>query len=233
MSRRTLTTAARIALPGVAGLLLLGSSFGPRFTDPATRHPVPVESARETGAVRGASISAPYYSQLDGSIYEGSNCGVASIAMAMGVWGHAESLLDLREWVNDYTGVWDPDAGLGWETLAAALNARGFSADGLYAGGGYRAWSVDDLLVETRAGRPVIVLAHWQSLPGHADLSPEAGDHYVVFLGMTDDGNIIYHDSSLPGGAYRVTDRSTFENAWANTWAGANRTAMSVVSAER
>ncbi|HQZ90453.1 MAG TPA: C39 family peptidase [Thermomicrobiales bacterium] len=200
----------------------------PRFTETALRNG---SSPSASVATRGSGVRllTAYYTQRDGSIYADSNCGIAAIAMSMAAFGHVEPLLPLRESVNALTGDWHPDSGLDWSSLIAALQLRGFVADGPYAGGSYRSWTVEEMLAETRAGRPVIALVHQRSLPGHADIDYD-GDHYVVFLGATDDGRVVYHDSALPGGegAYRTTDRTTFEYAWSHTWIGQNNTAMAV-----
>src|SRR3712207_9445541 len=39
------------------------------------------------------------------------------------------------------------------------------------------------------------------------------GDHYVLFLGLTRDGRVLYHDPGFPGevGAYRTLDRARSE----------------------
>lgn len=224
--RRHLVTSA---LAAALALASAGPALAaPYFTDTALRHgPAPAATVATPGG--GSRLLTAYYTQKDGSIYADSNCGIASIAMAMSAFGHVEPLLPLRESVNALTGDWYPDSGIDWSSLILALEQRGFAVDGPYGGGGYRAWTIEEMLDETRAGRPVIALVHQRSLPGHEN-SDYDGDHYVVFLGTTDDGRVVYHDSALPGvdGAYRIADRATFENAWSNTWIGQNNTAMAV-----
>lgn len=224
--RRYLATSAfaiALALTSAAPALA-----APYFTDTVLRHG---SSPGTTVAMPGGGtrILTTYYTQRDGSIYQGSNCGIAAIAMSMAAFGHVEQLTPLRESVNALTGDWYPDSGIDWAPLIAALEQRGFAVDGPYAGGGFRGWTIEEMLAETEMGRPVMALVHQRSLPGHEDIDYD-GDHYVVFLGVTADGRVIYHDSGLPGaeGAYRVTDRATFERAWSHTWIGQNNTAMAV-----
>jgi len=224
--RRRLVAAALVAV--VALPAATPAAAAPYFTDTALRHGTSAPSAIVTPR-GGERVLTAYYTQQDGSIYESSNCGIAAIAMSMAAYGHVEPLFDLRESVNAITGDWYPDSGLDWSSLIAALQQRGFAVNGPYADGGFRSWTIDDMLNETRAGRPVITLVHQRSLPGHEQIDYD-GDHYVVFLGVTGDGQVVYHDSALPGteGAYRITNRATFERAWSQTWIGQNYTAMAV-----
>lgn len=224
--RRHLTIsalAATLALASITPVLAV-----PYFTDTALRY-APAQSVTVATSGGGTRLLTAYYTQRDGSIYESSNCGIAAIAMAMAAFGHVEPLTPLRESVNELTGDWHPDSGLDWSSLILALQQRGFAVDGPYADGGFRGWTIEEMLAETRAGRPVLALVHQRSLPGHETIDYD-GDHYVVFLGTTDDGRVVYHDSALRGveGAYRVTDRATFEDAWSHTWIGQNNTAMAV-----
>ena len=177
----------------------------------------------------GTRLLTASYTQKDGSIYDSSNCGVAAIAMSMAAFGHVEPLTPLRESINALTGDWYPDSGIDWHYLILALQQRGFVVDGPYAGDGFRSWTIDEMLAEVQAGRPVVALVHQRSLPGHERID-YGGDHYVVFLGGTGRGRVVYHDSAPAGapGAYRITHRATFEHAWAHTWIGQNNTAMAV-----
>lgn len=76
-------------------------------------------------------------------------------------------------------------------------------------------------------GRPSILLVNYPLMPGH-EQAVWRGDHYVVFLGLTADGNVIYHDPAFRGskGAYMVTDRATFERAWSSNASGLQYTAI-------
>lgn len=207
------------AVPGLAA---------PYFTDTALGNGSALASTIATPS-GGTRLVSAYYTQKDGSVYERSNCGIAAIAMTMAAFGHVEPLTPLRESVNLLTGDWYPDSGIDWRHLILALEQRGFAVSGPYADDGFRHWTVDEMLAEVQAGRPVVALVHQRSLPGHEQID-YAGDHYVVFLGVTGDGSVVYHDSALAGasGAFRISDRATFERAWSHTWIGQNNTAMAV-----
>jgi hypothetical protein len=178
----------------------------------------------------GTQIEAPYRTQFDDTTWAGGNCGVASIGIAMGRFGHIERTDDLRRSINGMSGDWSTDSGVAWNFLKRAVEERGFGTEGLYdASGGYHAWTMDDLLNETRQGRPVILLMRYKALPGHEE-AQWYGDHYIVFLGMTSDGKVVYHDPAFHGaeGRYRIAEQATFERAWTQSWTGLSRTAMAV-----
>jgi hypothetical protein len=177
-------------------------------------------------------LVVPYRTQFDGSTFAWGNCGVAAIAMVMEYYGHAWSTHELRLSINELTGNWDLEIGVDWRYLIAALAQRGFGVQGPYDGrGGYQRWTLDEVLAETASGRPVMLMAHYRSLPGHED-DPWIGDHYLLVLGETTTGQIIYHDPGFPGedGAYVAIERERLERAWSNTWIGQNRTAMVILS---
>ncbi len=178
----------------------------------------------------GWGLRVPYRTQFDGSTFEWGNCGVAAIAMAMEYYGRPWSTHEVRLAINAMTGNWATQAGVDWRYLKLALEERGFATDGPYdRRGGYWSWTLEELLVETAQGRPALLLVHYRSLPGHED-DEWPGDHYILFLGLTRDGRVLYHDPGFPGevGAYRTLDRAAFERAWSRTWIGQNRTAMVV-----
>mgnify|MGYP002778660420 CR=1 FL=1 len=143
-----------------------------------------------------------------------------------------ESTDSIRQSINAYTGDWSVESGTSWESLRWAVEQRGFTTDGLLnQAGGYRFWTMDDLLAQTRQGRPVIALVKYQFLPGHEN-STWYGDHYVVFLGMTSDGKVVYHDPAFRDGGIQgrsvTVDQSVFERAWMESWSGLRQTAMAV-----
>lgn len=174
---------------------------------------------------------APFRTQLDGSPSSGSNCGPATLGMAMSYFGEWWTTAGIRKSVNEYQGTWDPDAGSTWEAMAYAARKRGFEVRGVVDGAGnYREWSIEDLVAESKAGHPVVVMARYWSLPGHGD-SSWWGDHYILFLGLTPDGDVIYHDAAFATeaeGAYRTMTKDRFLRAWSRTAAGQNYTAMAL-----
>jgi hypothetical protein len=184
----------------------------------------------ERRGVAGLAFDAPYLSQMDGTTYADGNCGPAALAMALGAFGHLESVHALRESINGQTGDWGIDSGTTWQALQQAAQTRGFAITSPFnPDGALRTWTLDEMLAETAAGRPVLVLVKYQSLPGH-EQAEWWGDHYVTVLGTTPDGRIVYHDSAFRGvaGAYRTIDRERFIIAWSQTWIGENWSAMVV-----
>ncbi len=248
--------------PGMAGLLLIGATFNaPGFTDPghgatpadetATRITQSVDPSKITDPYltpkpnvlipadvsvgMSTRVRVPYRTQFDGTAWEGGNCGPASIGMAMGAFSYDESTDSIRQSINGFTGDWSTESGTSWESLKRAVEERGFAVDGLYAqGGGYHFWTMDDLLHQTRQGRPVVVLVKYQYLPGH-ETATWYGDHYVVFLGMTPDGKVVYHDPAFRNGGKEgrsvTVDQAVFERAWLKSWTGLRQTAMAVYPA--
>lgn len=84
---------------------------------------------------------------------------------------------------------------------------------------------------QVEKGRPVMLMAHYRSLPGHEE-DEWIGDHYILVLGFTRTGDVIYHDPGFEGerGAYMTIDRTRLERAWSKTWIGQNNTAMVIVA---
>ncbi len=200
---------------------------------------IPSADARGSGSSRGGErddnpggrIWVPFRTQLDGSPTAGSNCGPATLGMAMSYFGEWWTTAGIRRSVNEYQGTWDVDAGTTWEAMAYAARKRGFRVVGLYdENGNYRRWTVADLVQQTKAGRPVILLTRYWSLPGHGE-SEWWGDHYIAFVGLTPDGDIVYHDAAFPdeaSGAYRIMSQDRLERAWTRTATGLQYTAMAL-----
>ena len=192
--------------------------------------------AARSGAASGSQtdenthpyLQVPYRSQLDGSAYADSNCGPATLGMLMAYDGEWWSSNGIRRDVNSHTGVWSDEGGSSWESLVYAAQERGFTVLGLYEGKGYRRWSVDDLLAEVRNSRPPMLLVRYRRLPGH-EYASWWGDHYIIFLGLTADGRVVYHDSAFQGdsiGAYRTMSLDQLKRAWGNNAAGIQYSAM-------
>jgi hypothetical protein len=115
--------------------------------------------------------------------------------------------------------------------MAFAARKRGFLVRGLYdAAGNYRQWTIEDLVAETKAGRPVMLLTRYWSLPGHSE-SAWWGDHYIAFLGLTPGGDVIYHDAAFPDearGAYLTMTQDRLIRAWTRTATGQQHTALAL-----
>ena len=174
-------------------------------------------------------ILAPYIRQFDGSAYADSNCGPASLAMALGALGIHAGPLTLRHLAARQMGFDNPADGTTWEALSYAARASGASAGGLVQGNRYRIWSLDDLSRQFAARRPVILLVRYRGLSDHRT-SDYWGDHYIVGLGFDRAGNLIYDDPAFRtgSGADRTISRAQLLQAWGHTAAGLIRTAMAL-----
>jgi hypothetical protein len=177
-----------------------------------------------------AVMGAPNFSQFDGSEYSPSNCGPTALSMALGALGIAADQMRLRHWADVQMGTNDPDQGTSWESLAFAARQYGSAAAGLYDGGSYRAWTVDDLKAQFAQGHPVLLLVRYWDLPDHTS-SSYAGDHYIVALGFDPSDNLVYNDPAYynPTAGHRVISQKHLQAAWSNTWVGLVRTAMAVL----
>ncbi len=176
-------------------------------------------------------IWVPYRSQMDGLPTAGSNCGPASLGMAMAYFGEWWLTEGIRRDANTFQGTWGVDAGSSWEAMSYAARKRGFNIVGAVdASGDYHSWTIDELVEQTRAGHPVILLTRYWSLPGHGNAA-WYGDHYIVFVGLTAGGDIVYHDPAFPddaSGAYRIMSRDQLTRAWTRTYSGLQYTAMAL-----
>ncbi len=187
------------------------------------------EVPRYLGTTR---LWVPYRSQFDNSAEEQANCGPATLGMYMSYFGEWWFTKGIRRDINRYDGDWSIEAGASWEALVYAAAQRGFNVFGLHNGWGeeigYRTWTFDELMEQIRNNRPVMLLVRFWNLPGHEE-HDWWGDHYILFLGITENGDVIYHDSAFRGdvkGANTVMSRKQLARAWGNTAAGVQYTAM-------
>ena len=123
-------------------------------------------------------------------------CGGASVAMVFRYWG--ETRADVRQFTSLVERRSGGVAGIANDTLVAAVRARGWRAEP--AGG-----SIAALAARISARQPVIVLL--------ADGRHRY--HYVVVVGITDDGprgGVIVHDPSR--GPSQTIDVSKFARRW-------------------
>ena len=183
---------------------------------------------------QGSSIlplSVPFRSQLvAGDPYSNSNCGPAVLAMTFAYYGLPVSIGEARQDINAYMGIWNYDNGSSWLSLRWAAQIHGLQPYGLLDEDWlYEKWSLFDLLTESANGHPTILLVRYWELPGHEGAS-WWGDHYIVFLGLDEAGNVIYHDPAFHGelGASRTMSQEQLMSAWNNTSVGLVRTAMSL-----
>jgi len=189
---------------------------------------VPSLSPLTYSAMIPAPISAPYFSQFDGSVWAQSNCGPAALAMALGGLNLDGQPLELRALTNKQMHSSNPQNGTTWEALAYAAHQHGAVTAGLYKGRFYRQWTTADLKSELTQKHPVLLLVRYRALPDHRQ-SAYYGDHYIVALGFDRQGNIIYDDPAIHGdGSDRTMTPTELANAWGRTSVGLIRTAMAL-----
>ncbi len=205
--------------PLPASLLNMIATFGPisalQIWHPMLGHP--------------AIMPAPIYSQFDGTIWSGSNCGPTALSMALAAIGVNADQLTLRHQANAEMGSSDPEDGTSWGALAFAATSSGAGTKGLVGGHGYRTWAPEDLKKELALGHPVVLLVRYRLLPDHNG-SAFGGDHYVVALGFDQQGRLVYNDpaGNVAHGNHRRLTPDELQAAWSYTWAGQVRTAMAL-----
>lgn len=176
-------------------------------------------------------LTAPYHSQFDGSAYAQTNCGPTALSMALGALRLDVDQITLRHLANTEMGTSNPHSGTTWDALAHAAQASGAKVSGLRQdrSPSLRSWSIDDLKTELTQGHPVILLVHYQDLPGNAQ-SRFTGDHFIVGLGFDRSGNLVYNDPAFSNGAGagRTISPGDLNRAWSNTSEGLVRTAMAL-----
>lgn len=175
------------------------------------------------GAVRGSVegtrllLEVPIRSQFDGTEYQGSNCGPASLAMVLDAFGAASQTFQVRNLVNTLSGNYVPEDGTALQSLGWIAAQAGLRMDGLYQGGAYRRWTTAEIREQVRRGHPVITLVKLRELPHFAG-SSSPSEHYIVVVGL-DGGDFLINDPAMPGATgYRLpVTPAQLERAWAAT----------------
>ena len=102
-------------------------------------------------------LEVPHLTQLDGSPYQGSNCGPAAMGMVLAFYGQAASTRTLRAEVNDLQGTWgNYDSGTAVRSLVTIAARRGLRPIGAYDGAALRRWTLDEVRTQLDAGHPVL-----------------------------------------------------------------------------
>jgi hypothetical protein len=230
-SQPTATRPAAAASPPAATAT---RTAAPTARPPAAPTSTPAELPslpRTHQAVRGWQegpllvLDVPIRSQLDGSEYQGANCGPASLAMVLEGFDVEARTPLLRNYANLLQGTYGRDDGIALDHLAAIAREAGLRPVGLRD-----AWSVDAVRAHVRQGHPVIALAKMRLLPDHVGSHSET-DHYVVVVGLDGD-DLLINDPALPaekGFRRRVTGEQ-LEAAW--TASSIPRHAVAVAAAD-
>jgi len=161
-------------------------------------------------------LGVPSRSQYDGTPYAAANCGPSALGMVLEAYGLYVPTSDIRAYANYLQGTYGYDDGIALDYLAEYARLAGLQAVGLYANGGYRRWTVDDVRDQVLAGHPVIVLTQYRLLPGNGGYGGNV-NHYVVISGLLDD-DFLYNDSAFGGDGARglVISAAQLEAAWAH-----------------
>ncbi|MCC7370007.1 MAG: C39 family peptidase [Chloroflexi bacterium] len=131
----------------------------------------------------------PFRTQKDGSRWQTSNCGPATLGMLLDGYGiSGQETDDLRLRMHTYQGTVGMRTGTGLEHVAHVAEDCGLATHRLYnASGSYHTWSLDDIVAELRQGRPVMPLVRLYLVPGYESLAPRWG-HYILLTGITPAG---------------------------------------------
>ena len=131
-------------------------------------------------------LPVPQRSQIDGSVYESTDCGPASIAMVLAAFGQNIPTVTLRKAADRFLGFSDPSDGTRIQDLAQVVKDHGLEVAGPYSGGNWRTWNLDQVRSELQAGRPVVAEVFFALLPNH-QYNPIPVDHYIVIVGYSRD----------------------------------------------
>ncbi|HEY3115579.1 MAG TPA: LysM peptidoglycan-binding domain-containing protein [Chloroflexota bacterium] len=140
----------------------------------------------------GLQIPTPYRSQLDGTPWQGANCGPVTLGMGLDALGIRISSTELRRQALNAQGFSGNNVGTLIDALARVATRNGARPIGLFEGSQISRWSLDDLRGQLRLGRPVIVQVRYRALPGRAR-SLYSGDHYIILTGRNGD-SFLYND---------------------------------------
>jgi LysM repeat protein len=157
-----------------------------------------------TEAEQRDALPVAFLSQFDGSPFAATDCGPASVAMAINyATGEHLTPLQARQAIIHLPGggyAANPSSGTAIQDLARlarAHNVDAFVGDGAASTG----WGPERIRLHLSQGHPVIVLTRLGYLPGY---SPTAQvDHYIVLTGANGSG-YVYNDPALPTGNKRT-----------------------------
>lgn len=168
--------------------------------------PPPAGGADSSGAAPPVTgiLRLPYVTQNDGSPLANSNCGPASLSMALRAFGRTATSPEIRVDVDSVDKGTDPSRGSSWWALSSAARKRDLLSHGLD-----RRWSVGAINGQSL---PLIILTRYALLPNHRG-SSSTSDHYIVLLGTDSQGNFWYHDP-WRNGSYKSMTRAQLDLAW-------------------
>ena len=161
-------------------------------------------------------LDVPFRTQKDGSRWQSSNCGPATLGMvldAFGVVGQATD--DLRFRSHSYQGTVGIRTGTALQHIAHVAEDFGIPTVGLYNDASlFNNWSLNDIRGQLRLGRPVMPLVRLYMLPGYENSLPRWG-HYILLTG-TSDNDFFYNDAlqiDAASGSARIISAEQLERA--------------------
>ncbi len=159
------------------------------------------------------ALAVPFLSQFDGSPFAASDCGPASVAMAINyATGEHMTPLQARQAIIKLPGggyAANPESGTAIQDLARLARAHkveAFLGDGAASTG----WGAERIRRHLSQGHPVIVLTRLAYLPGYKSTS--AVDHYIILTGATN-GGYTYNDPALSNGIKRTLTEAQLQMA--------------------
>ena len=140
-------------------------------------------------------LDVPFRTQKDGSRWQVSNCGPATLGMVLDAFGAAgQATDDLRLLAHTYQGTVGSRTGTALQHIAQVAEDFGVPTVGLYEPDGrFHSWSLDEIREQLRLGRPVMPLVRFNQLPDRLD-SPLRWGHYILLTGLAE-GGFFYSDS--------------------------------------
>ncbi|MFN8637743.1 MAG: papain-like cysteine protease family protein [Chloroflexota bacterium] len=182
----------------VGGLLLTWSAAAPHVAAASAPAALPMQSAG--AAVAGPvlrlveapvfRLQVPFRTQKDGSRWQTSNCGPATLGMLLDGFGIADQATDdLRLRAHTYQGTVGMRTGTGLDHVAHVADDLGLTTYGLFdPDGAFHHWSVPEITAHLRDGHPVMPLVRLYLVPGYEGLAPRWG-HYILLTGLAPDGS--------------------------------------------
>lgn len=162
-------------------------------------------------------LPVPQRSQIDGTAYESTDCGPASIAMVLAAFGQNIPTVSLRKAADKLIGFSDPSDGTRIQDLAQVVKDHGLEVTGPYSGGKWRTWNLDQVKSELEAGRPVVAEVYFALLPNHQN-NPIPTDHYIVIVGYSGDTFFFNDPADTDAPGYRQSMSSQqFTKAWGSS----------------
>lgn len=163
----------------------------------------------------GSFLPVPWMSQLGSKASYGSgDCAEACVAMVLSFLGKK---IDSVDQVSKAAGLPQGFTSSAWWDAVKAAGAFGVVLE--HAQG----QTLDNLATELKAGRPVIVLVDYPSIPNDLKYDSKYNSgHFLVVVGM-DDVSVFVNDPYWPddkGGANIIYPRAAFFKAWSTPGPG-------------